>query len=411
MFLQHKPGEDEPTSWLWVGLWLLFIYVSIPLARTVQEAVRDRGGEHLFLWLTLVFIVLLAGLVLRLLGSRKGSCTPARLVVIGAVFVAYGWFTWMLRANPEEAFHFVQYGVLGILIFRALSHRIGDPSIYFVAAMAGMLFGAVDELLQWIVPRRFFDFRDIAINALAVALVQVALGAGLKPAYIRGRAGATGLRIGWSLAAFNGLLLLFCANNTPHFMEVYARWIPSASHVDESTAEYGYLIGTKDTVMFKSRLSAEELSKQDLERGEEVGGIIKKHYNRWRYLRFLDRTPAHTAPLAVEARSHVYWRDYHVKIIRDPETPPETASASARISQGENAILTRYFSNTLAHSTYAWPRDMVLPVTVDDITPYYSPYQRHIITWVTRQQLSVWLVLFTLAALMAERWMARRRGV
>ena len=39
-------------------------------------------------------------------------------------------------SNPEEAVHFIQYGALGVLLFRAFSHRMRDPMIYLAAALA-----------------------------------------------------------------------------------------------------------------------------------------------------------------------------------------------------------------------------------------------------------------------------------
>ena len=67
------------------------------------------------------------------------------LISIATVFIIY---TLQLRRNPEEAMHFVQYGVLSILIYRALSHRITDYGIYFVALLLTITVGILDEALQ-----------------------------------------------------------------------------------------------------------------------------------------------------------------------------------------------------------------------------------------------------------------------
>ncbi len=75
--------------------------------------------------------------------------------------------------QPEEAVHFLEYGVLGLLLYRALSFRVLDATVFVAAALVGVIVGTVDEIIQWIVPGRYFDFRDIALNGGASVLVQI----------------------------------------------------------------------------------------------------------------------------------------------------------------------------------------------------------------------------------------------
>ena len=77
--------------------------------------------------------------------------------------------------QPEEAVHFLEYGVLGVLLYRVFEDRVPDPTVYVAATLTGLLVGTVDEIIQWLVPGRFWDFRDIVLNGGAVALVQIAI--------------------------------------------------------------------------------------------------------------------------------------------------------------------------------------------------------------------------------------------
>jgi VanZ family protein len=74
---------------------------------------------------------------------------------------------------PEEQVHFIEYGILSGLIYIALSHNIHNISIYFLCAFIVFAFGAIDEVIQWILPNRIFDIRDILINGIAGILVQL----------------------------------------------------------------------------------------------------------------------------------------------------------------------------------------------------------------------------------------------
>ncbi len=73
----------------------------------------------------------------------------------------------------EEQVHFIEYGILSTLIYVALSHNIHNISIYFLCAFFVFVFGAGDDVIQWILPNRIFDIRDIVITGIAGILVQL----------------------------------------------------------------------------------------------------------------------------------------------------------------------------------------------------------------------------------------------
>jgi hypothetical protein len=216
MNFSQKPREPENLSWLWVGLWVLFIYGSIPLARSVQVATYGLGAKMLFLWITFSCAVACC----RLAGPRE-LARRVGLVAYpnghsGLILGVLASLTWALRASPEEAFHFVQYGVLSFLLFRALSQRISDPSIYLAAVTIGFVFGILDELIQWVVPRRYFDLRDIGINLLSVMLIQLGIAAGIRPAFIRGKMSSSGLTLAlWGAIVTLALFALSFTIKTP----------------------------------------------------------------------------------------------------------------------------------------------------------------------------------------------------
>ena len=75
---------------------------------------------------------------------------------------------------PEEQVHFIEYGILSGLIYIALTHDIhNNVYVYLLSIHIVFAFGAVDEVIQWILPNRVFDIRDILINGIAGILVQL----------------------------------------------------------------------------------------------------------------------------------------------------------------------------------------------------------------------------------------------
>ena len=409
MIFGEKPRGTEIRSWLGVAAWVTLIYATIPLARSIQEFIRDRGGKTVFLWLTFLCFAAAAGWIVRATFRKQWRGRPAQIFVLAAIGGLFCWLTWSLRANPEEAFHFVQYGVLSLLLFRALGHRFPDPSIYVSATLIGAAFGIFDELIQWVVPQRFFDYRDIGINALAVGLVQVALAAGIRPGFVRGRPSPAGIQLGCRAAIANLALLLFCLSNTPDLKDFYSRFLPGAAALDQVTAEYGFRIEDSAIGVFFSRLSAAELRRRDREFGAAAANAIDQAQTDRQYGRFLRDNPAHRDPLAVEARIHLFRRDYHARKALAPEDPAQVR-ASAHIAHRENQIMEAYFSNTLSRSHFQWPeeRKQRIAELSQGERPYRSPVSDQLMTRVSQKQFAGFLFALILLAAIGERWAARR---
>ncbi len=68
---------------------------------------------------------------------------------------------------PAERLHLPEYILMAILVVQALRAG-GQPEHQPVWALAiCLLLGIIDEIMQGLIPARFFDFRDIVVNGLA----------------------------------------------------------------------------------------------------------------------------------------------------------------------------------------------------------------------------------------------------
>jgi len=412
MNLNEKPRCDEATSWTLAGLWLLFIYVTIPLARTIQEYVRDHGGKAVFLWLTFAALILSAVWMIRAVRRREVVLSPSRFLLLFIILGIFSWMTWSLRANPEESIHFIQYGVLSLLLHRAFCHRIRDVSIYLAGIMLGIGFGIIDELIQWVVPKRFFDFRDIGINIIAVTLVQLAVAVGIRPAIVQSRMGSTGLKIGFAAMFLNLLMLLFCISNTPEFRQYYSRFFPAAAGINDMTVEYGYLYIDDETGGFKSRLTPKELARQDRERHAEVIPILNEFKNDRQYMYFMSKAEPYKDPLLVEARVHIFRRDRYAKLCRETNNDDNLKRSHAAVAFQENLILEKYFPNIINNSRYVWPDDVrqMFAELSQGIPRQISPVSSALVTRITQKSLTTILVALMVCSLAGLVWSFRRKG-
>jgi VanZ family protein len=162
----------------------LVIYCTIPVARAFRELIAEKIGLEFFLYLTAT-LTLIAGVMAFINLRNRKLPTNAYLWLFGIV-AAFMVYIYQLRDIPEEAIHVAEYGVIGILVYRALSHRTRDFSIYIMAALIVGMIGVLDEYIQWIAPSRVFDLRDIRTNFVAGSLGQLAIVAGLRPRIIAG---------------------------------------------------------------------------------------------------------------------------------------------------------------------------------------------------------------------------------
>ncbi len=353
--LDTRPGESEIRSWLWAGLWTILILITIPLARAIANRVEDSVGTAVFLWLTAGAIAVALLLALRALARRRlARDAYVWLMVFGGALLLMAW---NLRGNPVEAFHLVQYGVLSVLVYRALLHRCSDYGIYPLSALLTGSVGILDEWIQWLIPERYWGLRDVIINFTAAVLAQGVLAAGLRPKLIRGwPAGVSLRRLCYGLAVFLGMLCLSFAN-TPDRIAWYAERIPGSAFLLDSQSmmvEYGFRYEDTDIGVFRSRFNPAELANLDRIRGTEVARILDQYrgdgdWNRFRSLYTVPRDA-----YVHETGTHLFRRNRHLILARDESRPDWKRRDSYFIAQRENLILEKYFPSAIGESLHRW---------------------------------------------------------
>ena len=111
---------------------------------------------------------------------RERRAQRFALLLIALVFGgSYMW--WTATPYPEvnavERVHFVEYGLIAFLFYRAgLPRRslgeggrsAGDPSIVILPMLAAFTVGTFDEWLQWFIPFRVGEAHDVFINLAAI---------------------------------------------------------------------------------------------------------------------------------------------------------------------------------------------------------------------------------------------------
>jgi VanZ like family len=297
----------------------LVITVGAPYTGQIRGAIQDAlpGQYRLIIGGIVVAVVASAVLtaLLRIKERRLFRYGLLALAVGGGATYAFLTATGNANVDVVERFHLVEYGTLTWLYYRVW-HAHGDLTSLVFPVLAAFMVGIFDEGLQWLVPARVGELRDVLLNGVSIACGLV-FSLGLQPLigqqWMPDRAGRRAL----ALFATAGIVMLAAFFHTVHL---------------------GHEIDDPQAGVFLSRYSAEELLAASRDRAL-----------RWQVAppRELHRTSIEDHYLA-EGAWHVQRRNE----VADPQ----------RVWH-ENLILEKYFAPVLDFPTYStgagakWPAE------------------------------------------------------
>jgi hypothetical protein len=387
--------------WVAVIVWIALIYASIPFVRRVREAFTARWPAELIGYAVIVCLIGTAAVTFAYLRRRKVHIRFADLAWLGVLTAVAVRWAYRLMGQPEEAVHLLEYGILAVLLYRALADRIPDPTVYVAAILIGFLIGTVDEFIQWLVPGRFWDFRDIVLNGGAVTLAQIAIWRlDKRPVKAVSR---SSLRLLCRLAAIEVLLLTLCMAVTPQRLARLAEHLPLPQRLATGTdaiCEYGYRHVVDERTVFRSRLSADELARSDQDRASEVAVELDASRGKGG-LSEISASPV-DHPFAYEIRIHLFARNRNLNRARGLAAESSDHGRFMTTAWRQNLILEKYFGNTLEQSSFRWkPRLRERVEAAQDPAAYFvSRAAAHLITGVSEGRLRI-LMLALLATLIA----------
>lgn len=172
-----KPQVKKVRDWSVVTFYTLFIYITLPVMPGLWNRFSRVAGN--FANYLAAFILGLIGLLiaLYLIIKQKDIRNFIWLAILACAYV--------LGLNrlklPIERLHFIEYGLLGLLIFRALRHKIRNKSIYLWSGIAVFCLGFLDEGIQYLLPNRVYQTRDVMVNGLAGVLGLLLIGLCFQP--------------------------------------------------------------------------------------------------------------------------------------------------------------------------------------------------------------------------------------
>ena len=411
MWRRIKEQGAAVSAWALTGLWTALIWMAIPFARRLQATLADAAG-HASGLVVATFLGGLLGLGALAWVWRRPRRDPVRKT---AWLAALGVFSvWMLTAQLQssvEAFHVFEYAILAFLLYRAWCRQMPDPLVYPIAALSVALVSWGDEFLQWMMPGRFWDFRDIRLNVLAGVGMLVFIAQVIRPEIIRLPVARRSIRrlcwLAWALL----LTLGVASAGTPARVDQLARRAPFLRFLynnESILAEYGYRHADPAIGVFYSRLALPDLLRHDREHGAAAGPALSAIPGLADPRKFRETFPVSADPFLQEAAAHLLRRDYYYATAwKYQESDPRRFAYHLAVALGENRILEKYFPQTLATAGRQWGADRRMQIlrSADQSMPYVSEVANHLIVACAERQLQVGLL--ALAAIFAGiyiRW-------
>jgi hypothetical protein len=118
-----------------------------------------------------VLAAVVAAILFALLRIRERRRARFALLLIALLFGGgYMWLnaTPFAEVNAVERVHFVEYGLIAFLFYRAF-RSAGDVSIVVVPLLLAFMVGTFDEWLQWFIPVRVGEAHDVFLNLASIA--------------------------------------------------------------------------------------------------------------------------------------------------------------------------------------------------------------------------------------------------
>ena len=354
------------------------VVVSAPLIGQLRAWIRATfPGRFVLIVGAIAAVMLAAALVAAAIRIRENRRRRFGAIA-AAIALAIVYSAWNASDNPEsnavERFHFLEYGLITWLFYRAW-RPLDDLAIFLLPTLAGIIVGTAEEWLQWFIPNRVGELRDIFLN-LAAIVCGLLFSAGVDPPS----------RFEVTFGSSSGRRVLRLA-------AVAALAVAAFFH----SVHLGYEIADPGIGSFSSRYAAEELPALQAAVAE-----------RWRTsappltLQRLSREDQYLS----EGLAHVRWRNR------------SWAAGDIVAAWNENLILEKYFAPVLDTPTYEgrqghrWPQEQRADAEAR-VTPnlrssaYVSDaYPYRIYTW---PKTLFWTIVAAIAVVLiaAASWLGR----
>ncbi len=156
--------QNSTMRWIITGLYTILIYSTLGIVRPLTETIRATGNLG-------NLTILLIGLFLFSLLTINISKLSKKQVILRLILIAcFITLTMTVTRLPEERIHVIEYGLLGLLIGWSQSTSKSFLIRIILGTLLGWTIGFGDEIIQYFLPNRVYDIRDVILNGISTML-------------------------------------------------------------------------------------------------------------------------------------------------------------------------------------------------------------------------------------------------
>lgn len=147
------------------------LVLSAPFVGQIRSAIRTAfPGQYLLIVAGTAALGLAAALASAAWRIRDHRLARYGVIAL-AIIIAASYSIWTASPSAErnavERFHFLQYGLIAFLFYRAW-RPLGDGGVLLLPVLAGLIVSAAEEWLQWFIPNRVGEINDVLLNLVAI---------------------------------------------------------------------------------------------------------------------------------------------------------------------------------------------------------------------------------------------------
>ncbi len=173
--------------------WVIFDWVVLIVIYSLNLLIIPISNRLIVWWgpttvdsvfnqlVTLLILSLFIVVLVYILVLSHKEFPPSSFIWL-VVILAVGMFVLTRVQITRDRLHLLNFGLLGIIAYRALRHHIGTKLLYLWAMLLVMAFAVVDELIQltgW--GGRNFELRDILIDWFAAGAGLLLIAIVIRP--------------------------------------------------------------------------------------------------------------------------------------------------------------------------------------------------------------------------------------
>lgn len=167
-------------AWTYVGSMMVVILITLPITPILWRAATKVFGPEFNAIGYVVFFLAFIGFGIYMFLRRSKFDAVGLVSLIGFALVYY----YLLRYHcqfPAERLHLLEYGLLAYLLYRAFRMNFPKAGAYALGFLIASGFGFLDEAIQYILPNRVFEMRDVMTNVFAAGVGLLAVAVLLRP--------------------------------------------------------------------------------------------------------------------------------------------------------------------------------------------------------------------------------------